>query len=119
MEWVAVNGFVIPEAWKWLFAKIGIKYNFPTQLIEAFVWFGCFGELLALKGKVKDSTRISIAVITYVLIRMFILEQIYEGYHAFANPKMTILYLTLIIICTTIIIKNKKEKAKEECLNKE
>ena len=50
---------------------------------------------------------------------MLILEQIYYKYHAFADLKMTILYLTLIIICTTIIIKNKKEKAKEECLNKE
>ena len=119
MGWVVANGFVLPESWKWLFAKIGIKYNFPTQLIEAFVWFGCFAELIMLKNKVKDSTRISIAVITYVLIRMLILEQIYYKYHAFADLKMTILYLTLIIICTTIIIKNKKEKAKEECLNKE
>ena len=113
MEWVVVNGFVLPESWKWLFAKIGIKYNFPTQLIEAFVWFGCFGELLALKGKVKDSTRISIAVITYVLIGMFILEQIYEGYHAFADPKMTILYLAIIIICMYVIVRDKRKAENE------
>ncbi len=104
---------------KTILSKIGITTYFPTPLIEAFVWFGCYAELIVLRNKVKDSTRISIAIITYVLIRMLILEQIYYKYHAFADLKMTILYLTLIIICTTIIIKNKKEKAKEECLNKE
>ena len=65
-----------------------------------------------LKNKVKDSTRISIAVITYVLIRMFILEQIYEGYHAFADLKMTILYLT-IIICMYVIVRDKRKAENE------
>lgn len=40
---------------------------------------------------------------------MFILEQIYEGYHAFANPQMTILYLTIIIICIYIIMRDKRK----------
>ena len=66
-----------------------------------------------LKNKVKDSTRISIAVITYVLIRMFILEQIYENYHAFADTKMTILYLTIIIICIYIIMRDKRKAESE------
>lgn len=66
-----------------------------------------------LKNKVKDSTRISIAVITYVLIRMFILEQIYEGYHAFADLKMTILYLTIIIICMYVIVRDKRKAENE------
>ena len=89
-------------------------------VILLVLWLiSAYNGLVSLRNKVKDSTRISIAIITYVLIRMLILEQIYYKYHAFADLKMTILYLTLIIICTTIIIKNKKEKAKEECLNKE
>lgn len=87
----------------------------PTTLYEVIVWLGGFALLHLLKNKIKnDSSRISIAVIYYVLLRMFVLEGLYLDGRFLGSPVSRIVYLIVIAICLAIIIKNKKKASKDE-----
>lgn len=105
--------------WAISYPDIGLYDVHPVQLYEAFVWWIGVVLLLELKDKVKDSTRISIVVLFYVILRMFAIEGLYYGAQFFENGVMNFIYITAIIVCTLCIINDKKEifkygKAKEK-----
>ena len=91
----------------------------PVQLYEAFtLWIGLI-VLLELKDIVKDNTRISIAILVYFILRIFVIEGLYSGGQFMGNTKMRIIYFISMLVCVFFIIKDKKEivkygKAKEE-----
>lgn len=90
----------------------------PTTLYEVITWWTGFILLHVLKRKIKnDSTRISIVVMFYVIVRMFILEGLYSETQFMGSITARIIYFTIIAICLTIIginyCKNKKINANE------
>lgn len=101
---VCCLGKVIENPW------FGIYTRHLTALYEVIVWLIGFFLLHLLKNKTeKDSTRISIVVIYYVIIRMFILEGLYEGGIFLGSLTSRIVYCLVIAICLGIIIINKKQ----------
>ena len=91
-------------------------YNLhPTALYEMITWWIGFIILIVLKKWIKqDSTRISIGVLFYVIVRMFILEGLYEDTPFMGSTTFRIIYSTIICICLGMIFfnsyKNKKTK---------
>lgn len=82
----------------------------PTALYEVITWWLCFALLHILKKKINnDATRISIVVMIYVLIRMFLLEGLYAGTEFMGSITARITYFTIIAICIIIIIFNQRK----------
>ncbi len=103
-------GDIIEPAW------FGVYGRHMTALYEVFVWLIGYTLLVSLKGRVKnDFTRISISVIFYILVRMFILEGLYEGAQFMGSWPFRIIYGSIVAFCTYGIIKrNKKEKSHKQ-----
>lgn len=80
-------------------------YNLhPVQLYEAIVWWIGFILLLELNGKVTNPKKVSIAILWYVLIRMFVLEGIYAGGQFLGNSSMRLLYAAVIFVCCIVFM---------------
>lgn len=93
--------------WAVSYPQYGIHNIHPTALYEAFVWWISFALLHILKRWIKeDSTRVSIATLFYVVVRMFLLEGLYEGTQFMGSITARIIYCIIILICITIIIVN-------------
>ena len=104
-------GIALPEKILPYTGALGYKrVYFPIQLLEAIVWFGGFLILLLLKNKMSRLKRVSIAILEYVMARMFILEHLYKYRKLFGGPKMAAIYSCIIIICLIILVKDKKRK---------
>ncbi len=102
-------GDVIDPAW------FGVYGRHLTALYEVFVWLIGFAMLHILKGKVKhDFTRISISVIWYILVRMFILEGLYEGAVFMGSWPFRIIYGSIVAFCTYGIIKRARADKKAQ-----
>ncbi len=98
------NGVVTISKFGTATTKVEIKGTF---LYEAFVWWISFALLHILKRWIKeDSTRVSIATLFYVVVRMFLLEGLYEGTQFMGSITARIIYCIIILICITIIIVN-------------
>ena len=93
--------------WSTKTGENGIHNIHPTALYEAFVWWISFALLHILKKWIKeDSTRVSIATLFYVVVRMFLVEGLYEGTQFMGSITARIIYCIIILICITIIIVN-------------
>jgi len=93
----------------------GIYARHMTALYEAIVWFIGFILLHLLKKKIKvDSTRISIIVLYYIFIRMFILEWLYNNGIFMGSMTSRIIYFIVIAICISVILINRKKKQVNE-----
>ena len=103
--------------WAVSYPEYGLYDLHPVQLYEVIVFLIGFMLLIELKDIMKDTSRISIAVLFYFTIRMFILEGIYGTF--LGNKELRIIYIITMLVCVFFIIKDKKEnvkygKAKEE-----
>lgn len=93
----------------------GIYTRHMTALYEAIVWFIGFAMLHLLKKKINvDSTRISIVILYYIFIRMFILEWLYHDGIFMGSTPSRIIFFIVIAICVSIIILNNKKRATEK-----
>ena len=91
----------------------GIYTRHLTALYEAIIWFIGFLLLHLLKKKIKkDSVRISIVIIYYVIIRMFILEGLYKNGIFLGSLTSRIIYCLIIFICILIIVSNLYKSSK-------
>ena len=87
--------------------------EYPVQLIETCVWLIGFCILIRYKRKISDLKRIALAVLEYVIMRMFVIEQLFRDAKLFGGPKMIVIYCCIITICLIVLFKDiKKEKCK-------
>ena len=90
-----------------------IHIEYPVQLIETGVWLIGFCILVKYKGRISDLKRIALAVLEYVIMRMFVIEQLFRDAKLFGGPKMIVIYCCIITICLIVLFKDiKKEKCK-------
>ena len=87
---------------------------YPVQLIETCVWLIGFCILIRYKRKISDLKRIALAVLEYVVMRMFVIEQLFRDGKLFGGPKMIVIYCCIITICLIVLFKDRK---KEKCEN--
>ena len=87
---------------------------YPVQLIETCVWLIGFCILIRYKRKISDLKRIALAVLEYVVMRMFVIEQLFRDGKLFGGPKMIVIYCCVITICLIVLFKDRK---KEKCEN--
>ncbi|MBR1802775.1 MAG: prolipoprotein diacylglyceryl transferase [Clostridia bacterium] len=85
----------------------------PVTIYEAITWWVGFGLLHLLKNRMaNDFTRISIAVLFYIVIRMFLLEGLYANTPFMGTLTAKIIYFTIMAICITVIVVNQCKKIK-------
>lgn len=100
--------------WSISYPEHGLYNLHPVQLYEAIVlWIG-FILLVEMNNKVGEIEKASIVILFYVLIRMFLLEGLYQGGQFLGSTKMRLLYGTVIIICCILLIVEDKKKGKEK-----
>lgn len=108
-------GKVMPD--KILSYTVALGYmhiEYPVQLIETGVWLIGFFILIKYKRKISDLKRIALAVLEYVIMRMFVIEQLFRDGKLFGGPKMIVIYCCIITICLMVLFKDRK---KEKCEN--
>lgn len=108
-------GKIIAPQYKNIYSILGIHNFYPVQLYESFILFITFILLRVLKDKVKDSTRISVAVVFYILVRMFILEGLYMHGNFMGNERIRIIYFFIILICVATILYDFFKKSHIKC----
>ena len=92
--------------WGISYPTISIYHVHPVAFYEAIIlWIG-FIFLIMTKGKMKDSSRISISIGFYTIVRMLLLEGLYSGGVWFGTTTSRILYCCMLIVCLIIIIRN-------------
>ena len=108
-------GKVMPDKLLPYTVALGYKYiEYPVQLMESGVWLIGFFILIKYKRKISDLKRIALAVLEYVVMRMFVIEQLFRNAKLFGGPKMIVIYCCIITICLIVLFKDiKKEKCKD------
>ena len=86
-----------------------IHIEYPVQLIETGVWLIGFCILVKYKGRISDLKRIALAVLEYVIMRMFVIEQLFRDAKLFGGPKMIVIYCCIITICLIVLFKDIKK----------
>ena len=82
-------------------------------IIVLSLLFVIFCILVKFKGRISDLKRIALAVLEYVIMRMFVIEQLFRDAKLFGGPKMIVIYCCIITICLIVLFKDiKKEKCK-------